>query len=67
MLAEADAGFFGYAGRIGIQSPEKVLNFLPDLHLDEWDWPTAWNNDLPWLDRVVHFPLYPTYPQRNLS
>ena len=67
MLVKADAGFLGDAGGIGIQGLEKILNLLPDLRPDEGNRPTTWCNDLPWLDRVVHFPHYPTYPQRNLS
>jgi hypothetical protein len=67
MLVEADAGFLGNAGGIGIQGAEKILNLLPNLRPNEGNRPTAWNNDLPWLDRVMHFPLYPTYPQRNVS
>ena len=66
MLVEADAGFFSDAGGIGIQGVKKALNFLPDLLANERDRHTAWCNALPWLDRVVHFPLYPAYPQRNL-
>jgi hypothetical protein len=31
MLVEADAGFLGNAGRIGIQSLEKILDLLLDL------------------------------------
>lgn len=67
MLVEADAGFLGDAGGIGIQGVEKILNLLPDLRTNDGNRPTAWCNDLSWLDRVVHFPLYPTYPQRDLS
>jgi hypothetical protein len=63
MLVKTDAGFLGDAGGIGIQGVEKILNLLPDLRPDEGNRPTAWWNDLPWLDRVVHFPHYPTYPQ----
>ena len=66
MLVETDAGFLRDAGGIGIQGVEKISNFLPNLRPNEGNRPTAWNNDLPWLDRVMHFPLYPTYPQRKL-
>jgi hypothetical protein len=67
MLVKADPGFLGNAGGIGIQGLEKILNLLPDLRSDERGGPTAWCNDFPWLDRVVHLPLYPAYPQRNLT
>jgi hypothetical protein len=67
MLVKADPGFLRDAGGIGIQGLEKIPNLLPDLRSDERDGPTAWCNDLPWLDRVVHVPLYTAYPQRNLT
>ena len=65
MLVKTDAGFLGNAGGIGIQGVEKILNLLPDLRPGEGNHPTAWCNDLPRLDRVVHFPHYPTYPQKE--
>jgi hypothetical protein len=67
MLLETDAGFLRDAGRIGIHGAEKTLNLLPDLLAAGENGSTAWCNALPWLDRVLHFPLYPTYPQRNLT
>jgi hypothetical protein len=67
MLVEADAGLLGNACGVGIQGVKKTLNLLPDLLADEGDRRTAWCNALPWLDRVLHFPLYPACPQRNLS
>jgi hypothetical protein len=41
MLVEADAGFLGDPGGIGIQGVEKILNLLPDLRPNEGNRPTA--------------------------
>jgi len=41
MLVEADAGFLGDAGGIGIQGVEKILNLLPNLRPNERNRPTA--------------------------
>jgi len=67
VLMEGDAGVFGDAGGIGIEGLEKVLDLLLHLLPDHVDWPTAWRDHLPWLDRVVHFLPHPTHPQENLT
>jgi hypothetical protein len=41
MLVEADAGFLGDAGGIGIQGLEKIPDLLLDLLPDDVDWPIA--------------------------
>jgi hypothetical protein len=50
VLVETDAGFFGDAGRVGIDSPKKALNLMLDLGLLSARW-----GDLAWLDLIVHF------------
>ena len=67
MLLEADAGFFRDAGRVGINRPEKILDFLLHIPLDKMYVRTARWGDLRWLDLVVHFWLHPTHPQTNLA
>lgn len=63
MLLEADAGFLGDAGGIGIEGPQKILDLLTDLDLL-----TAVYDDLPWLDLVLHFRLHSlTQPQRSVA
>jgi hypothetical protein len=41
VFLEAQAGFFSNAGRIGIDSLQKIPNFLLDLPLDDPDLRTA--------------------------
>jgi hypothetical protein len=62
VLLKSDTGVLGDAGGIGIEGLEKI----PDLLLDQYLL-TALRNDLPWLDVVVHFPIHPHHPQRNLA
>jgi hypothetical protein len=57
---EADAGFFGDASGIGIESLEKVLDLLLDL-------PTGQRADLSWLNLLVHPRLHPYSSQKKLS
>jgi len=73
VLLEADAGFFRHAGGVGIDSPEKILDFLLNLPLDDTDVRIArwgylrWLDllldlvllDLVLLDLVLHFRLHP--------
>jgi hypothetical protein len=67
MLVEADAGFLGDASGIGIQGLEKIPDLLLDLLPDYADRPTAWCNDLPWLDLVMHFPIHPYLSPEKLN
>ena len=63
MLVEGDARFLGGAGGVGIEGPEKILDFLTDLDLL-----TAVYDDLPWLNLILHFRLHSlTHPQRSVA
>jgi len=50
MLLEADTRFLGCTGGIGIQSEEKILDFLAHLGTTP--------QDVVWLDLAVQFPLH---------
>lgn len=50
MFLESDAGLFCGAGRVGIESVEKVLDLLLHLRLRR--------DVLAWLDLIVHFRLH---------
>jgi hypothetical protein len=73
VLLEADAGFFRYASRVGIDSLQKIPDFLLNLPLDDPDLRTAQRGNLPWLDPalldlVLHFRLHsPASPTIQLS
>jgi hypothetical protein len=58
MLPKADAGFFRDAGSVGINSPQKVPDFLLNLTLDDLNLPAGWRGNLPWLDLALHFRLH---------
>jgi hypothetical protein len=49
MLLEGDFGFFGRAGWVGIDSLEKILDFLLHLRMTQ--------RGSAWLDLTVHFRL----------
>ena len=73
VLPEADARFFRYAGGVGIDSLEEILDFLLNLPVDDTDVRIARWGYLPWLDLlldlvlldpvwldlVLHFRLHP--------
>jgi len=68
MLLEADAGFFRNAGGVGIDSPEKPLDFLLSIPLDNADVRTARWRYLQWLDLILldlilHLQLHPCHPR----
>jgi hypothetical protein len=73
MLLEADAGFFRNAGGVGIDSPEKPLDFLLSIPLDNADvriarwryipWLDLILLDLVWLDLILHLQLHPCHPR----
>jgi hypothetical protein len=67
MLVEADAGFLGDAGGIGIQCLEEILNILLDLLPYEVYRPIARCDDLSRLDLVMHFPLHPYSSPEKLN
>jgi hypothetical protein len=58
VLLEADSGFFRYAGGVGIDSLEKILDFLLNLPADDTYVRIA-RGYFPWLDLVLHFRLHP--------
>ena len=64
VLLERDAGFLRDAGGIGIDRPEKILDLLLHLALDDLDLASLWWGDLPRLDLVLHFRLHSYHPRR---
>jgi hypothetical protein len=67
MLLEADVGFLRDPGGVGVDSLEKILDFLLNLPVpvDNADVRTARRGyllwlDLVWLDLVLHFRPHPT-------
>jgi hypothetical protein len=57
VLLETDPGFFGGAGRVGIDSAQKILDFLLNLPCDNF-YLRAARRSLPWLDLVLHLRLH---------
>lgn len=69
MLLEGETGFFRHTGGIGIDGPEKILDFLlnfafvfcdTDVHLRT----NRWAN-FPRLDLLVHLRLHPYHPKQT--
>ncbi len=58
MLVKSKARFLGDAGRIGVDSAEKLLDFLCNLFL-------ARRGTLTWLDVMLHFRLHSRLPQKT--
>jgi hypothetical protein len=58
VLLEAHPGFFRDPGSVGIDSLQKILDFLLNIALNDLDVRTARWSDLPRLDLMLHFRLH---------